>query len=72
MPMLPVIPAPFRASSGEGSFRFGTATHVAYADPALAPIVERFCVEVERRTGIWCAPERATRKRPADALRSVS
>jgi len=62
MPMLPVIPAPVRASSGTGSFRFATGTRVAYADPALASIVERFCAEVMRRTGVWCAPSRATRK----------
>ena len=62
MPMLPVIPAPLRASSGTGSFRFATGTRVAYADPALASIVERFCAEVMRRTGVWCVPARATRK----------
>src|SRR4030095_10764471 len=56
---------PFRASFGTGSFRFGTGTRVAYADPALAPIVECFCSEVARRTGIWCFPARATRKLPA-------
>src|SRR5688572_23553894 len=65
MPMLPVIPAPLRASSGSGSFTFGTGTRIAYADPALAPIVERFCCEVARRTGVWCVPARATRKLPA-------
>ena len=60
--MLPVIPAPLRASCRQGSFRFATGTRVAYADPALAPIVERFCSEVMRRTGVWCEPARATRK----------
>ena len=64
--MLPVIPAPLRASSGQGSFRFATGTRVAYADPSLAPIVERFCTEVMRRTGIWCEPARATRKLAPD------
>ena len=56
------IPGELRSQEASGS---ATGTRVAYADPALAPIVERFCVEVVRRTGIWCAPERATRKLPA-------
>ena len=48
-----------------GSFRFATGTRVAYADPALASIVERFCSEVMRRTGIWCCRRARTRKLPA-------
>jgi hypothetical protein len=65
--MLPVIPAPFWASAAPGSFRLRAGTRVAYADPALASMVERFCVEVARRTGVWCEPARATRNAIAGA-----
>jgi hexosaminidase len=47
-----VIPAPFRVETGSGEFRFRSGIRVEYADAALRPIVERFCREVSRRTGL--------------------
>jgi hexosaminidase len=50
--MFDVIPSPFRVAPGAGPFRFRQGTQINYGDPALAPIVERFCRDVTRRTGI--------------------
>jgi len=52
-----VIPAPVRfdARGGPG-FTFRTGTVVVYADPDMAPVVERFCSEITRRTGLRLAP----------------
>jgi hypothetical protein len=33
-----------------------SGTRIAYTDPGLEPIVERFCVEITRRTGLRLAP----------------
>jgi hexosaminidase len=53
----PVIPAPMRFDVGGGrEFAFRPGTPVRYADPGLAPIVERFCSQVTRRTGVRLAP----------------
>jgi hypothetical protein len=52
----PVIPAPVRFDGGGGEFVFRPGTTVAYSDAAVAPIVERFCSEVTRRTGLRLAP----------------
>jgi hexosaminidase len=52
----PVIPAPIRFDPGAGRFRFRADTRIAYTAPAVAPIVERFCSEVRRRTGLSVTP----------------
>jgi hexosaminidase len=52
----PVIPAPVRFDGGAGRFAFRPGTRIVYADPGVAPIVERFCSEIARRTGLRLAP----------------
>ena len=52
----PVIPAPVRFDDGAGQFAFRPGTRIAYADPGVAPIAERFCSEITRRTGLRVAP----------------
>ena len=52
-----VIPAPARVDAGREhgcALRPGSA--VEYTAPGVAPIVERFCAEVARRTGLRLAP----------------
>ena len=52
-----VIPAPARFEAGDGQgFAFRPGTTVAYADAPIAPLVERFCAQVTRRTGLRLAP----------------
>jgi hexosaminidase len=52
-----VIPAPvrFEALGGRG-FAFRPGTAVGYADAGVAPVAERFCSEITRRTGLRLAP----------------
>jgi hexosaminidase len=51
------IPAPARFEAGDGQgFAFRPGTTVAYADAAIAPLVERFCAQVTRRTGLRLTP----------------
>jgi hexosaminidase len=52
----PVIPAPLRFDGGNGAFLFRSGTTVAYADTAVAPVVEGFCSQVTRRTGLRLVP----------------
>src|SRR5262245_24523603 len=52
----PVIPAPWRATDGGPDLGFRAGTPVAYADARLAPIVDRFCAETARRTGLHPVP----------------
>jgi hexosaminidase len=52
----PVIPAPVRFDGGAGRFAFRPDTAVAYADPGVAAVAERFCSEITRRTGLRPAP----------------
>jgi hexosaminidase len=52
----PVIPAPVRFDGDPGRFAFRPGTRIVYADPGVAPIVERFCSEITRRTGLRLAP----------------
>ena len=52
----PVIPAPVRFDGDAGRFAFQPGTRIVYADPGVAPIVERFCSEITRRTGLRLAP----------------
>ena len=52
-----VIPAPARFDVGGGhEFAFRPGTAVGYADSGVAPIVERFCSQITRRTGLRLAP----------------
>jgi hypothetical protein len=46
-----VIPALLRFDGG-AEFAFHAGTPITYADSDVAPIVERFCSEVTRRTGL--------------------
>jgi hexosaminidase len=53
----PVIPAPVRFDVGEGrEFAFRPGTPVAYTATGVAPLVERFCSQITRRTGLRLAP----------------
>ena len=54
-----VIPAParFEARAGPG-FAARPGTVVAYADTRITPVVERFCAQIARRTGLRLAPVR--------------
>jgi hexosaminidase len=52
----PVIPAPVRFDPGPGRFALRPDTTVACTAPAAAPVVERFCAEIRRRTGLRVAP----------------
>ena len=54
--MISVIPTPRRVSMNAGTFHFRAGTRVAAREPALLPIIERFCREVTRRTGLWAQP----------------
>jgi hexosaminidase len=51
-----VIPAPVRFDGREGRFVFRSGTRIGYTAAALAPIVERFCTEITRRTGLRLIP----------------
>jgi hexosaminidase len=52
-----VIPAPVRFDVGAGhEFVFRPGTAVGYANSVVAPIVERFCSQITRRTGLRLAP----------------
>jgi hexosaminidase len=52
----PVIPAPVRSELAAGAFTLRSGTTVAYRGADVAPIVERFCSEVVRRTGLRPTP----------------
>jgi hypothetical protein len=52
----PIIPAPARFEGDGGEFAFRSGTPIAYTTIAVAPIVERFCSEITRRTGLRLAP----------------
>ena len=52
----PVIPAPARFDGDAGQFALRSGTRIAYTAPEVAPIVERFCSEISRRTGLSVAP----------------
>ncbi len=52
-----VIPAPMRFDVGaEREFVFRPGTAVAYAGTGIAPLAERFCSQVMRRTGLSLLP----------------
>ncbi|HVJ19223.1 MAG TPA: family 20 glycosylhydrolase [Polyangiaceae bacterium] len=50
-----IIPAPLQVTPAAGQFRFRAGTRVEYA-ALLAPLVDRFCRDVARRTGLWLDP----------------
>ncbi len=52
----PVIPAPARFDGDPGQFALRSGTTIAYTAAEVAPIVERFCSEIMRRTGRDVAP----------------
>ena len=52
----PVIPAPVRFDGDAGQFAVRPGTAIAYTAAEVAPIVDRFCVEIMRRTGLRVAP----------------
>ena len=52
----PVIPAPVRFDGNRGEFTFQSGTTIAYTNANVAPIVEQFCLEVTRRTGLRVLP----------------
>jgi hexosaminidase len=56
----PVIPAPARFDADRGEFTFQSGTTIAYTDADMALIVERFCSEVTRRTGLRILPMAGT------------
>jgi hypothetical protein len=51
-----IIPAPRRFDHNGGEFAFRSGTTIAYINFDVAPIVERFCLEVKRRTGLRVLP----------------
>jgi hypothetical protein len=51
-----VIPAPSRFDPNGGKFAFRSGMTIAYLNTDVAPIVERFCLEVARRTGLRFLP----------------
>jgi hexosaminidase len=53
---LPVIPAPVRFDRGAGQFTLRPGTTVGYTAAGIAPIAERFCTEITRRTGVQVTP----------------
>jgi hexosaminidase len=52
----PIIPAPVQFDRDAGQFVVRSGLKVAYTAAELAPIVERFCSEIRRRTGLRLAP----------------
>ena len=52
----PVIPAPVRFGGGGDRFAIRPGTRICYAATELEPVVERFCTEVTRRTGLRLVP----------------
>jgi hexosaminidase len=49
---VPVLPVPVRFEGGDAPFVVRPGFGVGSTDPAVAPIVQRFCAEVARRTGL--------------------
>jgi len=65
-----VIPAParFEGAGGPG-FAIRPGTVVAYADTGITPVVERFCAQIARRTGLRLAPMPGRRAPDEPAVR---
>ncbi|HKB32007.1 MAG TPA: family 20 glycosylhydrolase [Streptosporangiaceae bacterium] len=49
---MPIIPAPRQLTLGTGQFRLGAGGTVAHGGTTLAPLVERLCEDLDRRSGI--------------------
>jgi len=61
----PVIPAPLRSDIAGGQFALRSGTPITYpAAPELAPIAERCCEEIRRRTGLRITPTAGRRPEP--------
>jgi len=52
----PVIPAPMLFDGDGRNFAFHSGTTIVYTNTDAAQIVERFCLEVTRRTGLGVMP----------------
>ena len=52
----PVIPAPARFDETGGLFALRPVTAIGYTAPAVAALVERFCSDAARRTGLRLEP----------------
>jgi len=52
----PVIPAPVRFEGDAAQFAVRPGTAIAYTAAEVAPIVDRFCSEIARRTGLRVTP----------------
>jgi len=65
-----VIPAPARFEGADGpGFAIRPGTVVAYADTGITPVVERFCAQIARRTGLRLAPMPGRRAPDEPAVR---
>src|ERR1700733_8783671 len=60
----PVIPAPVRFEVADGQFTLRSGTLIAYQATELAPIAERCCEEISRRTGLRLEPTAQRRPGP--------
>jgi len=60
----PVIPAPVRFEVADGQFTLRSGTPIAYQATELAPIAERCCEEISRRTGLRLEPAATAQRRP--------
>jgi hexosaminidase len=54
--MLSIIPAPLHVISGPGQFAFQSGTVIEASNPMLTPLVNRFCRDLARRTGLRARP----------------
>jgi hypothetical protein len=69
-----VIPAPRRFDHNGGAFAFRSGTTIAYINVDVAPIVERFCLDVTRRTGgrVVVSEPSNTSERPGCSLKILA
>src|SRR5262245_12169453 len=66
---VPVLPVPVRFEGGDAPFVVRPGLGVGSTDPAVAPSVERFRVEVARPTGLQVTAMRDGRGGDAPAIR---
>ena len=64
-----LVPAPVSVHRTEGHFRFHSGTTVVHTESEVSPVVERFCVELTRRTGLQLEVRTSTPEPHAPALR---
>jgi hexosaminidase len=62
----PVIPAPARFDAADGQFTLRPGTPITCPAPDLAPIAERFCQEIAKRTGLRLASAAQHRPGPSE------